>query len=270
MTTTVTILGSGTCVPSLKRSSASILVRCGSARILVDVGDGTLHRLVAAGETVFSITHLLLTHFHPDHCGALPAFLFANKYPALQRQEPLTLIGGTGLQRFCDALASAWGLWLQLPEDLFSLVELPAGASERPEEQGFTLRACPVIHNPESRAYRITGADGASIVYSGDTDTCNLLVDLARGADVFICEASLPDEQKVPGHLTPSLAGRLAAQAAVGHLVLTHLYPECDAVDIAAQCRRTWSGPLSVARDLMQIGVKPGGGIVSEEPVQSS
>lgn len=269
MTTTVTILGSGTCVPSLKRSSAAVLVRSGPVRILVDVGDGTMHRLLAAGETVFSITHLLLTHFHPDHCGALPAFLFANKYPSLGRREPLTLVGGTGLQRLCDALASAWGRWIQLPPDLFSLVELSAEAGQGLEGSGLALRACPVCHNPESRAYRITAADGASIVYSGDTDTCDALVDLARGADVFICEASLPDERKVPGHLTPSLAGRLAARAAVGHLVLTHLYPECDAVDIAAQCRRTWSGPLSVARDLMQLRVKPGG-IVAEEPVPSS
>lgn len=267
MTTTVTILGSGTCVPSLKRSSAAILVRSGPARILVDVGDGTLQRLLAAGETVFSITHLLLTHFHPDHSGALPAFLFANKYPAIQRQVPLQLVGGAGFGRFFHALTSAWGHWIQLPRDLCSLVELSATAEDRLEAAGFALRACPVAHNPESRAYRITDADGVSVVYSGDTDTCDALVDLARGADVLICEASLPDEQKVPGHLTPSLAGGLAAQAAVGHLVLTHLYPECDAVDIVAQCRRTWGGPLSVARDLMQIRAVPGGGIVLQEAV---
>ncbi|HDI58899.1 MAG TPA: ribonuclease Z [Desulfobacteraceae bacterium] len=264
MTTTVTILGSGTCVPSLKRSSAAILVRSGPARILVDVGAGTLHRLVAAGETVFSITHLLLTHFHPDHSGALPAFLFANKYPAIQRQVPLKLIGGPGLRRFFQGLTAAWGHWLQLPDHLFSLVERSAGDRECFAAQGFVLRACPVAHNPESLAYRITGTDGVSVVYSGDTDTCDALVELARGADVFICEASLPDGQKVPGHLTPSLAGRLAARAAVAHLVLTHLYPECDGVDIAAQCRRTWSGPLTVARDLMQIRVTSDGIVIEE------
>lgn len=265
MTTTVTILGSGTCVPSLKRSSAAILVRSGPARILVDVGDGTLHRLVAAGETVFSITHLVLTHFHPDHSGALPAFLFANKYPAIQRRVPLQLVGGPGLGRFFGALTAAWGHWLQLPEELFSLVELTAAGEDRLSAAGFTLRACPVVHNPESLAYRITGADGAAVVYSGDTDPCDALVDLARDADLFICEASLPDGQKVPGHLTPSLAGRLAARAGVGHLVLTHLYPPCDRVDIAAQCRRTWSGPLTVARDLMRIEAVPGGGMEIRE-----
>jgi ribonuclease BN (tRNA processing enzyme) len=121
-----------------------------------------------------------------------------------------------------------------------------------------------VAHNPESRAYRITGADGFTVAYSGDTDICDALVNLAGGADLFICEASLPDEQKVPGHLTPSLAGHIAARAAVGHLVLTHLYPECDTVDIAAQCRRTWSGPLTVARDLMRIQPSAGGVVIQE------
>lgn len=265
MTTTVTILGSGTCVPSLKRSSAAILIASGQARILVDVGDGTLHRLVAAGETVFAVTHLLLTHFHPDHSGALPAFLFANKYPAIQRQVPLQLVGGPGLKRFFNALTGAWGHWLQLPEELFSLVELYGAAEDRIETADFTLCACPVAHNPESLAYRITGADGVSLAYSGDTDICDALVALARGADLFFCEASLPDEQKIPGHLTPSLAGHLATRAEVGHLVLTHLYPSCDEVNIIAQCRRTWNGPLTVARDLMRIEAAPGGGMVIRE-----
>jgi ribonuclease BN (tRNA processing enzyme) len=47
--------------------------------------------------------------------------------------------------------------------------------------------------------------------------------------------------------------------------VLTHLYPPCDRVDIAAQCRRTWSGPLTVARDLMRIQAVPGGGMEIQE-----
>lgn len=260
MTTEVTILGTGTCVPSLARSSAAALVRIGGARILLDVGPGTLHRLVAAGETVFTVSHLLLTHFHPDHSSDLPGFLFANKYPdADRRQEPLRLIGGRGLARFFQALTGAWGHWIQLSGDRFALIELATDGLDHYSEAGFSLLSRPVAHNPESLAYRITDADGASVVYSGDTDECEDLVDLSAGADLLICESALPDALKVPGHLTPSLAGRIAARAGVGHLVLTHLYPPCDAVDIAAECRRTWSGPLTVARDLMRIHPVAGG-----------
>jgi ribonuclease BN (tRNA processing enzyme) len=58
---------------------------------------------------------------------------------------------------------------------------------------------------------------------------------------------------KIPGHLTPSLAGQIATRAGVKKLVLTHLYPECDAVDVSAQCRKTYQGPLVVAEDLLEI-----------------
>ncbi len=58
---------------------------------------------------------------------------------------------------------------------------------------------------------------------------------------------------KVPGHLTPSLAGRIATQAGVKKLVLTHFYPECEQVDIAKQCRKTYQGPLELAEDLKEI-----------------
>jgi ribonuclease BN (tRNA processing enzyme) len=105
----------------------------------------------------------------------------------------------------------------------------------------------------KSRGYRITGSDGKSVVYSGDTDVCDNLVTLAKGVDVLICECALPDEMKVEGHLTPSLAGRIAVQAGVKKLVLTHFYPECDAVDIAEECRNTYKGPLVIAEDLMEV-----------------
>lgn len=91
------------------------------------------------------------------------------------------------------------------------------------------------------------------MVYSGDTDFSENLIDLARGADLLICEAAFPSEFKVPGHLTPPEAGTIAARAGVRSLVLSHLYPECDQADMVAQCRQTWSGPLTLAEDLMRV-----------------
>jgi ribonuclease BN (tRNA processing enzyme) len=108
-------------------------------------------------------------------------------------------------------------------------------------------------HNPESIAYRIDAENGPSLVYSGDTDPNDNLITLAQGADLLVCESALPDGMKAPGHLTPALAGEIASRAEVGRLVLTHFYPECDQVDVAAQCRRTYQGPLTLARDLMEI-----------------
>ena len=90
-------------------------------------------------------------------------------------------------------------------------------------------------------------------MYSGDTDVCESLVSIARNADLFICESAVPDDQKVDGHLTPSLAGDIASRAGVGQLVLTHFYPECEKADIIQECRKTFSGPLLLAHDLMKL-----------------
>ena len=119
--------------------------------------------------------------------------------------------------------------------------------------EGFTVETLPMAHRPESIGYRITGDDGRTVVYSGDTDVCDNMVTLAHGADVLICESAFPDDLKVPGHLTPSQAGELAASANVPRLVLTHFYPECDQADIRKECRKTYGGELILAEDLVQI-----------------
>ena len=94
------------------------------------------------------------------------------------------------------------------------------------------------------------------MVYSGDTDYSDNLVTLAKNANILICESALPDEIKVAGHLTPSLAGEIATRANVGKLVLIHFYPECEQADIEAECRKSYSGPLVLAQDLMKINIK--------------
>jgi ribonuclease BN (tRNA processing enzyme) len=78
---------------------------------------------------------------------------------------------------------------------------------------------------------------------------------LAKGADLLICESAQPDSLQVKGHLTPSLAGETATRAGVRKLVLTHFYPDCEGVDLAQECRQTYSGPLILAEDLMQVEV---------------
>lgn len=252
--TMVTILGSGTCVPSLKRSSAAVLVTTGDSRILLDIGAGTIHRLLEAGHPVVDITHILITHFHPDHTGELASFLFSNKYPdASLRRRPLTLLGGPGFKDFFRRLSEVYGGWIALPPEKIRRVEADPEETGEMDFGDFFLSWSQVAHNPESLAYRIRDAAGKSIVYSGDTDENKAFEDLAKGADLLICESALPDALKVPGHLSPSLAGSIAAGARAGKLVLTHFYPECDTADMAAECRRTWDGPLVLAEDLMEI-----------------
>ncbi len=249
-----TILGSGTCVPSLERSSCAVLIRAGGSRLLFDCGSGTMHRLLKAGVTIFDLDYIFLSHFHPDHSAELVPLIFATKYPdSHRRRKPLTIVSGRGLQRLYDGLHAVYGPWLELPEGMLRFVELSTTQEDRRSFDDFTVRSLPMVHNPESIAYRVAGGDGRSVVYSGDTDDNDNLVALAEKTDILICECALPDDLKVRGHLTPSLAGRIAERARVRLLVLTHFYPECDQVDIRSQCRRTYKGPLVLARDLLTV-----------------
>ncbi len=251
--TRITILGSGTCVPSVKRSACAVMITTGRAVIVMDCGPGTMRRLTETGTAVTDVTHVFFSHFHPDHTGELAPFIFANKYPDQTRRRPLTVIAGKGFASFYNNYKSVYGHWIELPPDQFRLVEMDAAGGTMTDVTDFSIAALPVAHNPESLAYKITGADGKTIVYSGDTDFTENLVALAKGADLLICEAAFPVEYKVPGHLTPPEAGLMAARAGVRSLVLTHFYPECDQADMLGQCRQTWSGPLALAEDLMKI-----------------
>jgi ribonuclease BN (tRNA processing enzyme) len=253
-TMTVTILGSGTCVPSLQRSACSVLVEIDGTRLLFDSGPGTMHQMLKAGITLWDISYIFYSHFHPDHTGELVPFLFASKYPIkTRRQTPLTIVAGKGFSEFYNGLQTVFGSWIDIGPGMLKLVELDTDAKDARTYKGFTVESMPVAHRKESLAYRITGTAGKSVVYSGDTDVCESLALLAKDADLFICESALPDALKADGHLTPSRAGKIAATAQVGKLVLTHLYPECDTVDIMKECRKTYSGPLTLAQDLMRF-----------------
>ncbi len=106
----VTVLGSGTCVPSLKRSACALLMTVGAHQLLFDIGPGSMRRLLEAGVHVQDLSHVFISHFHPDHTGELAPLIFANKYPdADRRRNPLTLIGGPGFLDFMTRLEGVYG-----------------------------------------------------------------------------------------------------------------------------------------------------------------
>jgi len=252
----ITILGSGTCVPSLRRSSCSILMDTNDTKLLFDLGAGTMRRLLEAGTMISEISYLFFSHLHPDHTGEFVPFLFATKYPeTYSRRTSFTVAGAVGLKSFYDGLKKVYGYWIELEGNLLNLIEFDNSAPDGLSLKAFDVETMPMEHIESSIGFRITTPEGTSVVYTGDTDLCDNAVTLARNADILICEASLPEGMKVSGHLTPSLAGEIAAQANAKRLVLTHFYPECDMVDIEAECRKTYQGHLTLAEDLLQIEV---------------
>jgi ribonuclease BN (tRNA processing enzyme) len=251
----VTILGSGTITPDKERNPSGLAIQADGQWMLVDIGPGILRRMTEAEIDARWLDVILITHFHPDHISDLVPFLFASNYAYHeQRQEPFHLAGPKGLEQFYNGMVSLYGHWIVPSGNRLVIKELdPSG----PETTGFgrvTVRSMPSAHSFPSLSYSID-AGGVSVTVSGDTDMSERLMELARGTDVLICEASFPDGMKVQGHLVPWEAAEIARKAGAKRLVLTHFYPPCNDQDMVGQAARVFSGEILMAQDLMTIEV---------------
>ncbi len=246
------ILGSGVGVPRSKRSAPGLCVKVKNQPILFDSGSGTAYQLPKAGINYHRIDRIFYSHVaHPDHINDLSAIVFAKKYDYPGRKDSLTITGPKGIKRFYENLER---LFPTIKNPPFSVTILEVDTSQI-EFNGIVVESKPLYHGDvESVGYRLE-FEGKSIVYSGDTDYCHNLVELARDTDLLVIECSFPDGFKVKGHLTPSLAGRVAQEAGARRVVLTHLYPLCDRYDILGQTQKIYQGEVIVAEDLMKIDV---------------
>ena len=195
---------------------------------------------------------LLYTHIHPDHVSDLVPIIFASKYADQPREKELLCIGGPGFKSYFEKLNNLYGSWIEPQSYPLIIKEI----SQEPFVYGdLRISSRPMAHISESVGYRIEFKDGKSIAISGDTDYCQNIIDLAFEVDLLVLECSFPDGRKVEGHLTPSLAGRIALESHCKKLLLTHLYPICDQIDILNQCRQVYSGEIILGEDLMRIGI---------------
>jgi ribonuclease BN (tRNA processing enzyme) len=248
----LTVLGSGTAIPVADRFPAGYLVASPRGTVMVDCGPGSLRRLVQAGRSLDDLDALLLTHYHTDHCADLAALLFALRSPHYADRRPMRVFGAPGLERLVQKLTEAWP-WLQPRGYRLDLQELTPGTFPLLDLE---VTAVPIRHTAQSLGYRFAGA-GGSVALSGDADQCDELVELARGTDLFVCDAATPDGHKLDGHLTPGLAAEHAERAGCKALVLTHFYPECAGHDVAAMAARRFAGRVVVAADLMRLRTRP-------------
>ncbi len=252
----LTIIGSGTGIPSPFMASPCLYLWCNGHRILLDMGPGSLRQLERAGITFTSIDSVLITHFHPDHVNDLPAFLFALKNPnKIKYLKRLSIIGPPGLLDFYNRLLGLYGNWIRLPEGHLDIVEIKEHFKENVLAPGVFLSAAPTKHTGHSVAYKICSGGNRSLVYSGDASFCEEIIEFSKGADILVLEAALPDGTEEPGHLTPSQACLIAQRAGAKKLVLTHFYPEVLCQDISTLCRKHYTGTLILAKDLISVEV---------------
>lgn len=244
------MVGSGTVVPEGDRGGSCFFVEGGGVRALLDCGPGAVQSMVRHGVPWDRLTHLVLTHFHGDHVGALPGLFFGLKHGIVPaREEELRVLGPPGTRRLFQGLADALGDYMLDPGFPVVVDESPPGTT-RPLSDRMELTTRGTPHTDESQALRMDGPDG-SVVYTGDTGPDPGLGEFARGADLLVCECSLTDEQVGDNHLSPSRVAEIAAVAEPGLLLLTHVYPhvrrEHDVPALVAAAG--WSGRTELTRD---------------------
>jgi ribonuclease BN (tRNA processing enzyme) len=243
----LTVLGTGSIAFSPTRSCAAYYVEAGDAKVLIDCGSGTTRRLAELAIPWQQLTHIALTHFHIDHHQDLPTILFAGKYGMLPpRSAPLDIIGPPGTYDLMTRLAAAYGDWVLHPGYNVRVTELEPGGTA--DLGGAELASTKVPHTIESVAYSIV-ADDRRLVYSGDTGMSPEFAAWARGCDTLVLECSLPSSMAIAEHLTPEQCGAMARLAEPRRLVLTHLYPPVESVDIPALIGAHYTGPLVIAHD---------------------
>jgi ribonuclease BN (tRNA processing enzyme) len=241
-------VGTGTVAPSARRTCPCHWVARGDLRVLLDCGSGALHRLAEFGLPWHQVTHVILTHFHPDHWSDLPMLVYALKYTTRPpREDPLVILGPRGVVRLLRSLAEGYGPWLLDPG--FPIVILDVQPGEPfPLDGELTLEAFPVPHTEESVALGLTAPEGR-LVYTGDTGPSEELARWAKGCSLLLAECSLPETMAVDIHLTPERAGELAQAAGAKRLVLTHFYPPVETPDPARSAATRFTGPVSAATD---------------------
>ena len=241
-------VGTGTVAPSPRRAAACHFVRRGGVRMLLDCGPGALHRLAEFELPWVEITHVALSHFHPDHFAELPMLVHALKYATVTaRREPLVVLGPPGVVRLVKALAQGYGPWLLDPGFPILIMDVQPG-EPFPLDAETSLETFPVPHTAESVALSLTAPEGR-LVYTGDTGPSPELARWARGCDLLLAECSLPEAMAIDAHLTPERAGELAREAGAGRLVLTHFYPPVENSDPARGAGTRFAGPITAAAD---------------------
>lgn len=241
-------VGTGTVAPSARRTAACHWVTRGLLRILLDCGPGTLHRLAQFELPWREITHVIVSHFHPDHYAELPMLVFALKHTSVPaRTEPLVILGPPGIVRLVRALAEGYGPWLLDPGFPIGILDMREG-EPFPLDADVNLETFPVPHTPESVALSVAAPEGR-LVYTGDTGPSTELARWATECDLLLAECSLPESMAVDAHLTPERAGELAADARAKRLVLTHFYPPVETTDPARAAGAQFGGSVTAARD---------------------
>jgi ribonuclease BN (tRNA processing enzyme) len=250
----LTILGSGTGVPSGYRNSAGYFLELPDARLMMDCGAGTVHALARNELPWEEMTHLCISHFHVDHVGELASLLFAFRYGMkTERSAPLTMIGPVGLDRVIEGLRLAFGAKIFEPKFPVNVRMVTPGECVQLGLDS-TLSVAKTVHTSESLAFRIE-SQGRALCYTGDTGYDGQLARFFRGADLLISECSFRHQGEGVRHLSVKEAARLADLAEAARLIVTHFYFDVNEAELKAELERDYDGEVIIGGDGMSVDV---------------
>jgi len=253
------VLGSGTSVFHPRRASAGFWLQTECGSVLLDCSADAPHRMAEENLDWPNLDAIWISHLHLDHCGGLAPFLFGIKWsPGIgRRRKPLRIIGCQGLEKLLHAIDDSQAF--KLFEQPFPLEIREIAPVDEPQSfeliAGLDAQAISTPHRPESLALRVSNANGRQLVYSSDTGYSESLAEFGANAGLLILECSFYRDKPTRKHLELADALQIARAAKPRKLLLTHLYPEWDGIDLEAEAKRLWNGETIEARDGLRIEV---------------
>lgn len=218
----------------------------------MDIGPGVLAKLQEYQNP--HDAHVALSHLHPDHCLDFPSLMVWRRYHPKAPNRHNQCAGPQHTPIHLGRLSA------DIPDevdDMSDTFHFRPWRSHHPLPIGeFTITPYPTIHPIESYGLRITDPHGRIIAYSGDSSYTDELIDCARDADLFLCEATWgrTSDGKAPNmHMSGQDAGRIATQAGAKHLVLVHIPPWGDPQGALEGAQEYYDGPISLAYSGMEI-----------------
>ena len=241
--TTLTVLGSAGGAPTRTNPASGYLVESGDAAIWLDAGTGTFMEL-ARHTDPGTLAAVVLSHIHVDHCSDVFG-LYGYLAFGPSGIVPVPVFGAVGASEHLSAFARAGEE--HVFHSVLDLVDVVAGSAVAIGD--VSIRFGRAVHPVPAVVTRFDTPHG-SIVYSGDTGPGSDLAELAKGVDVLLCEATIAGErsaQTYPYHLTAGEAGRVAAEAGVSQLIVTHLASGVDSDRALEEASKEFHGPISLA-----------------------
>jgi len=264
-TLSLTILGASAATQNPGGACSSYLVRGAETALALDMGSGAFARLQGHVAPA-AVDALVISHMHADHTLDLIPYRYylafssgvADSSGAPDRSGRPRLLLPPGGHDTLLALSRLQDPSPAFYTDVFDVAEYDP---ERPLRVGaLTLSFYPMRHITHTYGMRVSAASGASagvLAYSADSGPCQGLLDVARDADLFLCENANSEDSAYPLHLTPRQAAAHARDAGARRLLLTHRWHVYGLDEAARAAADIFDGPVSVAREGETYAVRP-------------